>query len=99
MSRQQGASPSIARHQILNIFIIQIELKSYVPSVLKHYNEMYFNVLHEEIRSIKLFQIGLIWFRLFSYSNNRFYNKLLYNNKFYNKFEQIKLTCLFKLII
>ena len=62
--QQKGASPSKARHQILNIFIIHKEFKSYVPSVLKYYNEVFFNVLHEEIRSIKLFQIGLTWFML-----------------------------------
>ena len=31
---QKGTSPSKARRLILNIFIIHIELKSYVPSVL-----------------------------------------------------------------
>ena len=59
MRQQKGASPSKARHQILNIFIIHIELKSYVPSVLKYlkyYNEGFINVLHEKTRSIKLFQ-------------------------------------------
>ena len=56
---QKGASLSKARHQILNIFIILIALKSYVPSVLKYYNEVFFNVLHEEIMSIKLFQKGI----------------------------------------
>ena len=62
--RQKGVSPSKARHQILNIFIIHIEFKSYVPSALKYYNEVFFNVFHEEIRSIKLFQIRLTWFIL-----------------------------------
>ena len=33
-----------------------MEHKFYVASVLKYYNEVFFNVLHEEIRSIKLFQ-------------------------------------------
>ena len=51
--RQKGASPSKARRKILKIFIIHIELKSYVPSILKCYNEVFFNLLHEEIRSIK----------------------------------------------
>ena len=37
------------RHQILNIFIINIQLKSYVPSVLKYYNKMFLNVLHEKL--------------------------------------------------
>ena len=55
LRQQKGASPS-NRHQILNIFIIHIEHKFYVASVLKYYNEVFFNVLHEEIRSIKLFQ-------------------------------------------
>ena len=32
--RQKGASPSKARRQILNIFIIHIEIISYVPSIL-----------------------------------------------------------------
>ena len=32
--RQKGTNPSKARRQILNIFIIHVELKSYVPSVL-----------------------------------------------------------------
>ena len=58
MRRQKGISQGKARHQIPNIFIIiiNIELKSYVPTVLKYYNEVFSNVLHEEIRSIKLFQ-------------------------------------------
>ena len=64
LRQQKGASPSKVRRQILYIFIIHIELKSYIPSVLKYYNEVLFNVLHEEISSIKLFQIGLTWFRL-----------------------------------
>ena len=58
MRRQKGINPSRARRQIPNTFIItiNIELKSYVPTVLKYYNEVFSNVLHEEIRSIKLFQ-------------------------------------------
>ena len=48
--RQKGTS------QILNIFIIPIELKSHVTSVLKYHNEVFFNVLYEEVRSIKLIQ-------------------------------------------
>ena len=58
MRRQKGISQSKVRCQIPNIFIIiiNIELKSYVPTVLKYYNEVFSNVLHEEIRSIKLFQ-------------------------------------------
>ena len=51
--RQKGASLSKARRQILKIFIMHIEFKSYVPSILKYYNEVFFNLLHEEIRSIK----------------------------------------------
>ena len=53
MRRQQGTSLSKAWRQILKIFIIHIELKSYVPSILKYYNEVFFNLLREEIRSIK----------------------------------------------
>ena len=34
MRQQKGASPNKTRRQILKIFIIHIELKSYVPSVL-----------------------------------------------------------------
>ena len=37
VKQQKGASPSKARHQIQKIFIIHIELKSYVPIVLKYY--------------------------------------------------------------
>ena len=54
--RGQGLVSPEAKCQILNIFIIHIE-RSYAPSVLKYYNEVFFNVLHEEIRSIKSFQI------------------------------------------
>ena len=39
--------------QILNLFFINIELKSYETSVLKYYNKVLLNLLHEEIRSIK----------------------------------------------
>ena len=59
MRRQKGTSSSKARRQIFNIFIIHIEFKSYVHSILKYYNEVFFNVLHEEIMSIKLFQKGI----------------------------------------
>ena len=55
MRRQKGTSSSKARRQIFNIFIIHIEFKSYMHSILKYYNEVFFNVLHEEIMSIKLF--------------------------------------------
>ena len=41
--QQKGASPSKARCQILNILIIHIEHKSYVPSALKYYNESIFH--------------------------------------------------------
>ena len=32
---------------------IELMVKPYVPSVLKYDNELFLNVLHEEIRSIK----------------------------------------------
>lgn len=42
MRQQKGASPSKTRFQILNILIIHIEHKSYIPSALKYYNESIF---------------------------------------------------------
>ena len=49
MRQQKGASPSKARRQVLNIFVIHIQLKSDVPSVLKYYNKVFLNVLHEKL--------------------------------------------------
>ena len=52
MRRQRGTSPN----KLFVIHIVHIVPKLFVPSVLKHYNEVFLNVLHEEIRSIMLFQ-------------------------------------------
>ena len=50
--QQKGASPIKASLQNLNIVNIDIDLKQYVPNDLKYYNQVFLNVLHEEIRSI-----------------------------------------------
>ena len=39
--------------KFLIYFFINIGLKSYETSVLKYYNKVFLNLLHEEIRSIK----------------------------------------------
>ena len=50
VKRQKGANPNKVRHQILNISIMHIV---YYNIIMKFF---FFNVKHEEIRFIKLFQ-------------------------------------------
>ena len=66
MKQQKGASPSKARHQIQKIFIIHIELKSYVPIVLKYYKMKCFKMrCMNKLGLPNDFKIGLTWFRIY----------------------------------
>ena len=49
MRQQKGTSPIKASLQNLNIVNIDIDLKQYVPNDLKYYNQVFLNVLHEEL--------------------------------------------------